>query len=110
MPEIIYESDFPVPPLPETGLFHYIFPDSTSKSPLNQYDPSLPAFIDGIDGRTVTRAQLKEGALRLATGLKSIGAKRKGTACLWGLNSLEWISAAFGCMAAGLTISPANAA
>lgn len=110
MPEIIYESDHPVPVLPETSLFHYFFPDEGTSSPLAQFDPALPAFTDGLDGRVVTRGELKDGALRMVTGLNGIGARRKDTACIWGLNSLEWIRAAFGCMAAGLTISPANAA
>lgn len=110
MPEVIYESDYPAPPLPEISVFHYIFPDATSKSPITEYDPSMPAFIDGIDGRTITRGELKDSALRLATGLKSIGVKRKDKACVWGNNSLEWIVGAFGLMAAGVTSSPANAA
>lgn len=104
----IYDSDYPVPTLPEVGLFTYLFPDKASDSPLQQFDPSIPAFIDGFDGRTLTRGQLKTNALRLASGLRSLGLKRGDVACLWGQNSLEWAQAAFGLMAAGITISPAN--
>jgi len=105
---MIYESDYPVPPLPTTGLFTYLLPDKPSDSPLQQFNKDLPAFIDGVTGRTITRGQLKENALRLASGIRALGLKKKDVACLWGPNSLEWAQAAFGLMAAGVTVSPAN--
>lgn len=108
MPQTIYTSDHPVPPLPEVGLFNYLFPEKPGDSPLQQFDPSIPAFIDGATDRTVTRGELKETSLRLATGIGALGLKRGDVACLWGLNSIEWALAAYGCMAAGLTVSPAN--
>jgi long-subunit acyl-CoA synthetase (AMP-forming) len=92
------------------GLFDYLFPKKGNQSPLPVYDRKLPAYIDGLDGRTITRGQLEDEALKMASGLKAIGIKKGDTACLWGLNSLEWVRAAFGCMAAGVTISAANAA
>jgi long-subunit acyl-CoA synthetase (AMP-forming) len=48
--------------------------------------------------------------LRLATGMRSLGVRKGDVACLWGPNSLEWAQTAYGCMAAGVTVSPANAA
>lgn len=108
--EVIYRSDWPEPLLVEMGLFEYLFPSKNNQSPSPKYDRRTPAYIDGLDGRTITRGQIQDEALRLATGLKEIGIKKGDTACLWGLNSLEWVRAAFGCMAAGVTISPANAA
>ncbi|CAK9783862.1 putative AMP binding protein [Cutaneotrichosporon oleaginosum] len=97
-----FTSDYPDVTLPEVGIFEYHFPANP------QFDPDLPAFIDGIDGRTITRRELEDGALRLATGLRSLGLKRHDVACMFGLNSLEWVRAAYGCMAAGMTVSPAN--
>lgn len=109
MPEIIYESDYTPPAvLPRSSLFRYLFPDTPGESPLPPFDPALPAYIDGLDGRVLSRGELEDGALRLASGLASLGLKRGDVACLWGMNSLEWIRAAFGCMAAGLCVSPAN--
>jgi len=109
--EVIYRSALPDPPLVEMGLFEYLFPKPRgNQSPLPTYDRKLPAYIDGLDGRTLSRGQVEDDALRMVSGLKSIGIKKGDTACIWGLNSLEWVRAAFGCMAAGVTVSPANAA
>jgi acyl-CoA synthetase (AMP-forming)/AMP-acid ligase II len=110
MPERIYDADYPVPTLPTTGMFTYLFPDKPSDSPLRQFPASAPAYICGFTGRTLTRGQLKENALRLATGMRSLGVRKGDVACLWGPNSLEWAQTAYGCMAAGVTVSPANAA
>ncbi|BEI80357.1 hypothetical protein CcaverHIS002_0108860 [Cutaneotrichosporon cavernicola] len=108
-PAIIFESPYPQPFLPNTSVFHYLFPDVVGGSPLAPLDPSLPAYIDGLDGRVLTRADVVDGALRFATGVRSLGVGRGDIALLWGLNSLEWARAMYGSFAAGLTVSPANA-
>ncbi|CAK9779667.1 acetyl-CoA synthetase-like protein [Cutaneotrichosporon oleaginosum] len=99
---VIYTSEHAVPALPRLGLFQYLFP----AEPV--FDSSLPAFIDGIDGREISRAELEDEALRLASGLRALGMQRGDTACIWGLNSLEWVRAAYGCLAAGIAVTPAN--
>jgi acyl-CoA synthetase (AMP-forming)/AMP-acid ligase II len=104
----IYESDYPTPFLPQMSVFQYLLPDAPGLSPLRQFDPSLPAFIDGRDGKTVSRGQLKDTALRLGAGLHQLGVKRGSTACIWGYNSIEWVLAAYGSIAGGVTVSPAN--
>lgn len=106
----IYTSNYPVPHLPKSSMFHYLFPQEAGDSPLPFHPPGLPAFIDGISGRELTRAEIEDSALRLITGLNDLGLKRDDVACIWSLNSLEWIQALFGCMAAGLVVSPANQA
>ncbi|KAL1413142.1 hypothetical protein Q8F55_000891 [Vanrija albida] len=106
----IYQSNYPVPPLPQSSMFHYLFPQEAGDSPLPFHPPGLPAFIDGISGRELSRAEIEDSALRLITGLRDLGLQRDDVACIWSLNSLEWIQALFGCMAAGLTVSPANQA
>lgn len=98
---MVYTSDYPVPSLPKCGVFEYHFQHQ-------QFDRKLPAFIDAQDGRTLTRGDIEEGALRLATGLRGLGLRRHDVACIWGVNSLEWVKAAWGCLAAGITVSPAN--
>lgn len=108
MPLTIYESDSPAPYLPQISIFDYLLPGQQGVSPLQDFDPSLPAFIDGRDNRTFTRGQLREVALRLAGGLRGLGLKRGDTAGVWGYNSLEWVNAAYGCLAAGIVVSPAN--
>jgi len=106
----IYEADYPVPFLPQQALFEYMFPENDTISPIPVWDPALPAFIDGVDGRVLHRGELIENAKRLISGLRAIGLERGDTACLWGLNSLEYAQAVYGCTAAGLVVSPANAA
>lgn len=109
-PLYIYESPYPTPFLPQMGLFDYIFPSERGVSPLPEWDPSLPAFIDGLTDRVISRGELKDSALRLATGIRSLGVARGNVACIWAPNSIEWAQTAYGCMAAGLCTSPANVA
>ncbi|GMK54038.1 hypothetical protein CspeluHIS016_0106240 [Cutaneotrichosporon spelunceum] len=99
---MIYTSDYPDVTLPEVGIFEYHFPAQP------QFDPAGTAFIDGLDGRRITRGEVEHEALCLATGLRKRGMRRHDVACMFGLNSLEWVRAAYGCMAAGITVSPAN--
>ncbi|EKD02051.1 AMP binding protein [Trichosporon asahii var. asahii CBS 8904] len=100
---MIYTSHHPVPPLPKTSVFHYLFPERPGDSPIHVHPPSTPAFIDGPTGRVLTRGELEDGALRIATGLRDLGIQ--GTALLIGPNSLDWVLAAYGLQAAGVTPS-----
>lgn len=101
---MVYKSETPPTPLPKCGIFEYHFEKNT------KYDPKLPAYIDPVRHRVLTRGEVKDKALRLATGLRSLGVKRRDVATIWSANSLEWIMAAWGSLAAGVTVSPANAA
>lgn len=105
---IIFESDYPAPYLPQCSVFNYLFPEQGG--PLPTFDSTLPAYIDGLDGRVLTRGDVEDRALRLASGLRNLGLRRGDVAALWGVNSLEWATAVFGSLAAGLAISPANVA
>lgn len=106
----IYKSPHPDPPLPACSIFHYLFPEKPSDSPLPTFNPDDVAYIDGLTGRTLTRREVEDNALRLSTGLRSRGIGRGSTALLIGPNSLEWIVAGFGLQAAGVCVSPANTA
>jgi len=115
----IYTSPDPAPFLPQQSVFQYLLPDSPELSPLPSFDSSLPAFIDGKTGETLSRGDVKSIALRLAAALRGaelggegegLGLKFGDTACIWSFNSLEWALTAYGLLAAGVTISPANAA
>lgn len=105
---IIFDSDYPKPYLPRTSVFDHLFPEEGGALPT--YDPRLPAYVDGLDGRVISRGELKDRALRVVTGLRNLGFQRGDTACLWGINSLEWTSAIYGLFAAGAVVSPANVA
>lgn len=106
--QIIYTSEHRTPPLPKCSLFQYHFPDKPSESPIPMFDPGLPAYIDGYTGATLTRGQLKDCALRLVTGFRSLGLKRGDVGCIWGLNGFGWIASWFGLMGAGMVMTPAN--
>lgn len=99
----IYTSSRPQVHLQESSLWHYLFPATSN------FHPSQPAFIEGHTGRQLTRAEVEDVGLRVKTGLNRLGLHRGDTACLWGLNSLEWVKAGYGVMAAGMIASTANA-
>ncbi|KAG8689321.1 hypothetical protein FRC09_012474, partial [Ceratobasidium sp. 395] len=75
------------------------------------YNESLPAFIDAVNGRTLSRRDVRGLSLRLAYGLRNVlGTKRGDTVMIFSPNSLIWPVAMLGCVAAGLKCSPANSA
>lgn len=108
----IYTSGHDTPALPEQSIFHYMFPEQPNESvvPPARRDASHVSFIDGHTGRQLKRGELEDNALRLATGLRALGLKRGNTALLFSPNSLEWVVAAFGLQATGITVSPSNIA
>ncbi|CUA71783.1 AMP binding protein [Rhizoctonia solani] len=101
----IYKSTYPDRTIPRESVFSKLFP----KNP--EYDETLPAFIDALNGRTVSRGEVKALSLRLAYGLqRTLGIKRGETIMIFSPNSLIWPVAMLGCIAAGLKCSPANSA
>ncbi|WVQ85051.1 hypothetical protein IAT38_007215 [Cryptococcus sp. DSM 104549] len=109
-PDQIYTSHIPDPPLPKISSFEYFFPNSGEYKYYPKPRGSKNAFIDGLTGRAVTRDDIHQQALALAGGLKKLGLKKGDVACIFGLNSLEWVNSCFGAQAAGVVISSANAA
>lgn len=108
----IYTSHVPAPPLPELSVFSYLFPSREGQSPVPAAarDPALTMYIDGLTGRELTRGEIEDGALRVATGLKKRGVKRGDTALIFSPNSLDWVVGAYALQAGGVTASPANVA
>ncbi|CUA68067.1 hypothetical protein RSOLAG22IIIB_07742 [Rhizoctonia solani] len=101
----IYKSAYPDRVIPRESVFSKLFPK------IPEYDETLPAFIDALNGRTVSRGEVKALSLRLAYGLqRTLGIKRGETVMLFSPNSLIWPVAMLGCIAAGLKCSPANSA
>ncbi|WVQ85014.1 hypothetical protein IAT38_007178 [Cryptococcus sp. DSM 104549] len=107
-PEQIYTSTIPPPPLPRASVFDYLFPPSGTPTAFPTPKRDIPAFIDGLTGRTLTRGDIEAEALALAGGLAKLGVKKGEVACLFGMNSLEWVNACLGCQARGVVVSPAN--
>ncbi|WVQ85050.1 hypothetical protein IAT38_007214 [Cryptococcus sp. DSM 104549] len=108
-PDQIYTSHIPDPPLPKSSSFEYLFPKSGEYKYYPKPRGSKVAFIDGLTGRSVTREEVEQQGLALAGGLKKLGLKKGDVACIFGLNSLEWVNACYGCQAAGVITSSANA-
>lgn len=112
----IISSPHTPPPLPRSSVFDYLFPPPTSKGDGDQKeyypkpDPDSVAFIDGLTGEEITRGQVEEQAIRLASGLRGLGVKRGDVGMTFGFNSLQYINAIMGIQAAGAVVSPANAA
>ncbi|WVO18078.1 hypothetical protein L204_105778 [Cryptococcus depauperatus] len=108
----VYTSSLPVPELPKTLIFDYLFPRTKRynyyPAPVANPDGTKKAFIDGLSGRAVTRDEVEEQALALADGLKKIGIMAGDVVCILGMNSLEWVNALLGCQALGAIASPAN--
>ncbi|GMK58384.1 hypothetical protein CspeluHIS016_0504160 [Cutaneotrichosporon spelunceum] len=106
----IYESDYPEVFLPSMSIFHYLMPDGPGISPLPHFDPSLPCVIEAATGRTVSRGEMENTALRLGQGLRDAGMRRGDVVNLFAPNSIEFAFATWGTIAAGCTITPANVA
>lgn len=106
----IISSPHPHPSLPRSSVFDYLFPPPNVKEYYPKPDPKSVAFIDGLSGEEVTRGEVEEQALKLASGLKGLGVKRGDVGMTFGFNSLFYINAIMGIQAAGAVVSPANAA
>ena len=107
----IISSPHTPPPLPRSSVFDYLFPPpGSTKEYYPKPDPDSVAFIDGLTGEEVTRGQVEEQAIKLASGLRGLGIKRGDVGMTFGFNSLQYINAIMGIQAAGAVVSPANAA
>jgi acyl-CoA synthetase (AMP-forming)/AMP-acid ligase II len=109
MAPIIYSASERPPFLPQQNVFQYLL-GGPALSPLPAFDDSLPAFIDGPTGFTLTRADLRDRALRVVGALHARGLRKGDTVCIFAFNSLEYVIVAYACLAAGVILSPANGA
>jgi acyl-CoA synthetase (AMP-forming)/AMP-acid ligase II len=109
---MIFESPDPIPStLPPSGriVYDHVLPEKTA------FDPNSPAFIDGITGRIITRAELRRDTLRLGQGiheLKSRGAGREGkepVVLIFSPNTMDYPVQFLGVQAAGCIASLVNA-
>ncbi|KXN85310.1 putative 4-coumarate--CoA ligase 1 [Leucoagaricus sp. SymC.cos] len=108
MPQKIYTSPASSVHIPEQSLFTYLF-GSNDASLVGRFPASHPAFIDADTGTTVTRGQLKNLALQLGFGLRTVfGSKRGDTILVYSPNSIHWPVVVFGALAAGLKCTFAN--
>lgn len=69
-PQRIYKSSLRQRPLPQpTSIFHYHFPEKEEPVPNPEYADNLPAYIDGISGKKLSRKEVRESALALGYSL-----------------------------------------
>lgn len=107
----IITPQLPAPFLPTLSVWDYVFPSGPGVSPgPGPWPGSTPAFIDGLTGRAMTRDEVRDTALRVKGGLDARGVRRGDTAAIFGSNSIEWALAAWGCLAAGVVVTPCSSA
>ena len=107
----IYQAEAPPPHIPRSSIFHYLFPPKMKGKPPRYYlppDPRNIAFIDGLTGRTLFRSDLPIQAMWARSGLKILGVRTGDVACIFGENSLEWVSACYAAQCTAMIVSPAN--
>ena len=98
-----------LPPLPRQSLFTYLFPQPSTPAFQPPRDLDAPAFIDGLNDRILSYRVLESQAKRLASGIRGrLGLRKGDVACVFGLNSLEWLNAVYGCLAANVVVSTVN--
>ncbi|KAF7316075.1 4-coumarate--CoA ligase-like 7 [Mycena indigotica] len=112
----IYTSPLPDVPICETSIFTHLFASQTpSKADIGGFPASAPAYIDAVSGTSLSRAQLRDLALRFAFGLRNHAntansAKRGEVVLFHAPNALAWPVALCGSIAAGLRCTLANSA
>ena len=108
MPSTTYTSPIPNLNLASESLWTFLFRTT-------QHDPSLPAFIDAVTGRVLSRADLCKLSLEFAHGIRTRLPQRNrlfrgDTAMIFSPNSLEWPIALLGSLAGGVRSTLANSA
>ncbi|KIJ36336.1 hypothetical protein M422DRAFT_34299 [Sphaerobolus stellatus SS14] len=97
----IYRSTNPYIPIPERSIFTQVFS--------NNYDSSLPAYIDAPTGFTLTRGDVRKLSLEFGWGLRNILGQRRGDImAIFSPNSVQWPIALLGGIAAGMRITTVN--
>lgn len=106
----VYNSAYPPVELAKESIFTFLF-----QSEFNSYPPDRKAFIDSLNGRSLTRQQLKELCLSFAYGIREhfaklggLPLKRGDSVLIYSPNSLSWPIMLFGSIAAGLLPTLAN--
>src|SRR5688572_7811038 len=103
MTSTIWRSTFPaVVPIP--GLLDEEILHAAARQ------PTKPAIIDGRTGRTVTFAQLADGARRVAGGLAERDVGRGDVVSIVAGNAVDYPVVLYGALAAGAAVANANPA
>ena len=96
----VYTSSHPPIPVIRRSIFTYLFEDEWENE---GGIPSGPAYIDAGTTQTLSRHHVRDGALKLAWGLRNLvllnserGLRRGDTVMLMSPNSLSWPLALFG--------------
>ncbi|KAG6861156.1 hypothetical protein C0995_003165 [Termitomyces sp. Mi166 len=114
MPPKIYTSPLPATPIDPSSLFTHLWGVSpASPDFVGQYPAHLKAYVDAETGATLTRAQVRDLALRVGWALRcheEISARRGEVVMIFSTNSLCWPIVLFGAVTAGLRCTLANSA
>ena len=108
----IYRSPIPDIDLPDESLFTFLFEGKVDR----EIPGTIPLFIDGPTGRSITRSEFKTACLSLGWGLTNVFPKKLGgveitrgeVVMIFSPNSFAWPFALFGSIAAGFTTTLAN--
>ncbi|KAH6634756.1 AMP-binding enzyme domain protein [Chaetomium sp. MPI-SDFR-AT-0129] len=97
----MFESKLPLPPLPTSDVFNYIFHYGRRAYPWSR----VVYRVDGTD-ETLTLAQLEDQSLRLARALKKkYGIKPNDVISIAARDGIQYPIAFFGALAAGATLA-----
>ncbi|XP_076450048.1 uncharacterized protein LOC143286388 [Babylonia areolata] len=97
----IVRSPFPEISVPEQSFAEFVF------STVSQYR-DRPALVDHLTGQQWTFTQMKDAAVRVASGLCRLGLGRGDTLLLLSYNCPQFAILFLACAAAGIIVSTAN--
>ena len=100
-PARIFTSSLPYPFVPNVTLPEFLLATAEDFA-------SRPAIVDGIDGRTLTYAELADGVNRVAAAFAARGLGPGDALAIIAPNSPEWLIACYGAMAAGAMVTGIN--
>ncbi|KIY63213.1 AMP binding protein [Cylindrobasidium torrendii FP15055 ss-10] len=108
----VYTSPFPDIQLASSSIFTH-FLNTDKEGYVGHHPAHWPAYIESFSGTAISRAQLRTHALSLGYALQHhphYPAKRGDVTMLYSPNSVSFPLVVFGCIAAGVRVTLANAA
>ncbi|RKP06507.1 4-coumarate-CoA ligase [Thamnocephalis sphaerospora] len=103
---MVHVSLLPEADVPALSIFDYLF-----ERPESRVNEDALVFTDAHSERSMTAAQLRDICLRLAAALQQqLGAKRGEVVAVFSPNDIDYPTAIFGSLAAGLTVTMSNPA
>jgi 4-coumarate--CoA ligase len=105
MSDKVYKSTYEPIPLPRQNIWHFLYQDNPNQ------EPSKPAYVDVVTGRSITFGELPRLTKRLAHGLvHKAGLKRGDTLLVFSPNHVLYPAIVHSSAAAAVTLTAANSA